>query len=69
MTPQELYDALDARRREYSPRMPWWRVAVEMDVSLPQLHRLKGGANSPPVRRRAQAWLSKTANVQTGQGG
>lgn len=75
VTPQRLHAELDTRRRALG--LPWWLVAVEMDVSLPQLTRLRGGANSAVVRCRAQAWLEKTAadqafsrireNAQTGQ--
>lgn len=78
-TPQELYAALDVRRRERSPWLAWWRVAEQMGVPLVQLHRLARGDRSPVVRRAALRWLEQPAadqafsrireNVQTGQEG
>ena len=55
MTPQELHAALDARRRAL--RLPWWRVAIDLDITESNLHAMAGGRLSRPLRARAIAWL------------
>lgn len=55
MTPQELHAALDARRQAL--RVPWWVVAVDLDITEDVLHKLRHGVPSPAVAARAPAWL------------
>lgn len=59
VTPERLWAEIDTRRRECSPRLPWWRVAVQMDVSFTQITRLRNGGCSPAVRRAATRWLER----------
>ncbi|MEV7006827.1 hypothetical protein [Streptosporangium sp. NPDC051022] len=61
VTPQRLWTELDTRRKTFSPQMPWWRVAVELNVSASQLQRLREGAASRAVRRAATKWLEQPA--------
>lgn len=59
MTPQELHAAIDACR-QHGRRTPWWQVAVQADLSIGQLERLKKGGGSQTVLDRAAAWLERS---------
>lgn len=57
MTPQELYEAIDAARRERGLKR--WQVHVALDVDRGVLDRMRRGHVSPGVRARALAWLER----------
>jgi len=55
MTPEELYTAMDARRREAG--LVWWQVAVELDTCAETLRVVRDGLLSQRLRERIEAWL------------
>lgn len=59
MTPQQLHAAIDARRRALN--LPWWRVAVLLDISRSSLDQLKHGCLSEGLRARAEEWLGEAS--------
>jgi hypothetical protein len=58
MSPQELYESLDTRRRARAE--PWWRIALALDTSLSNLQRMKTGDLSDDLRVRVEALLAQT---------
>jgi hypothetical protein len=63
MTPVELWAAVLARKSEQ--RLPWWRVAVQMDVGADAIGRLRHGTAGPNTRQRAEHWLRRPAPSRT----
>ena len=57
MTPQEQYAAIDAARRARG--LVWWQVAVQLDVGVRTLNRLRHGDYSRAVDQRGPAWLGR----------
>ncbi len=62
MTPQELYAAVDARRRELG--LAWWQVSVKCDAGYTALARLKDGGRG--AYDAAMAWLVTNGERHTG---
>ncbi len=56
-TVRELYERVDARRRELL--MPWWQVAVQADIGADALRRLQMDVASLPTRRALEEWLRR----------
>ncbi|MEV6035984.1 hypothetical protein AB0L65_32850 [Nonomuraea sp. NPDC052116] len=59
MTPQELYAAVDTRRQAL--KLPWWRVAIQLDISAERIRLMRKGQVSAGLRSRVEAWLGETA--------
>ncbi|KAB8186929.1 hypothetical protein FH608_046425 [Nonomuraea phyllanthi] len=59
MTPQQLHAALDERRRTLG--LPWWRVAIQLQISGVFLNRMRHGHLSKPLRARVEAWLGEAS--------
>lgn len=57
VTPQQLWAALDARRRALG--WAWWQVAVALDIGEDRLRRVRRGLLSDALRDRAAAWLER----------
>jgi hypothetical protein len=57
VTPQELYAAIDAVRRDR--RVLWWQVAVELDITVGRLAALRRGQPCRGIAERAPAWLER----------
>lgn len=57
MTPQELYEAIDARRKALG--WPWWKVSVALDISVERVRLIRRGRLSDGLRARAEKWLGE----------
>lgn len=65
MTPQELHAAIDAARRARG--LVWWQVAVQLDVGVRTLNRLRHGEHSQAVNVRGPAWLAREGGAGLGR--
>ncbi|MBB2909296.1 hypothetical protein FHS43_000542 [Streptosporangium becharense] len=58
-TPQQLHAAIDELRRRCVPRIPWWQVALQADLTENALRQMARGTASDRTRARAAAWLAR----------
>ncbi len=57
MTPEEMYVALNARKKAL--RWPWWKVALKLGCDTSTIYQMRRGRLSRPVRERAEEWLAE----------
>lgn len=58
MTGQELHAALNDRRQALG--LAWWQVAIQLDIAITGIHRIKDDRAGADLRRRATAWLERS---------
>ncbi|WP_327088552.1 hypothetical protein OIE66_40595 [Nonomuraea sp. NBC_01738] len=63
MTPEQLHEALEARRAELGRYR--WQLCVDLDCGLYTLSRMRHGHVSDGMRARAERWLRKRTPPRT----
>lgn len=55
MTPEQLHAAVDERRQAL--HLPWWRIAIQLQIGPERLTLMRRGRLSKALRERVETWL------------